>query len=884
MPEPDRRDPRRRPLPGLTTSEAAKRAAQIQKADQDLTAGPQVDKTPRPATTKKGAAQPVTAGVPPAPKKEPEKKEAERSAPEGEASEGEVGAWQQRQAKKIDAMKVEPVADADRYVATYQKATTRAAQLSPLKKLELLDQAEQKVTPADPPKDLPKLAKPSEFVQAETAVREKADLTLPEQTMPDLAPTPLGNLPEVGMRLKMDEADRQFHIVKETKGPDGKTTTVEFKVVPEDQKPGKDDKVVQVKAPRPSDNLQESVAKLRAAGQKKRLEIKEKGGGKGQKISDDRRMGAPVVPPFARVDVGTVVAKLLAQIPKYTQQVVDEARDAFAHDAKGKIPAEAYIAGEQPVISEELHKVARAANVTDKDLEKKRLQEEAKLKADAAKQHDKKEDAAAKATAAVKTNATGIGGHIGALASSADAHLQEQKTLAEGGSEPDEVKREAKAGKEHIRKLVARWRGEYKRMGVRRKEQLEAAGQKQRDAYGAAAEIDFRQLDVALGIKNKSPKEHQDDDHEQYKPTKTWLKATLKDLHFDVKALVEKASSFAEAYMTEVAAAGDRAFDLIEEWEKRLLEKEKSWWRRFFDWIMSFLTHARKEVRQWDTESTEDNNTNLSKDMIWLERARIYQYHELSKDAIEKGQGFSEEQKAMLLALKASKGRDSAGALAAGLMSRISQQRREGLTKKFENDVMSWGPERWEDVEEVSIGNTPTQAKKFAEMTARKVHNLGEGRSGTDEEGIFRELGGLTKLQGRAVELAYKFFFKRNLRDDLKGELFDWTQQISGSTGDWDRAVALLEGNSARAIAVQIYQAMHETFLGTGLGTDEGTVFKLIKGKSPAEIAAIKREYRAYYGKDLILDAQEELGDQISTAHDFDRFTAIMNNRPDLAR
>ncbi len=172
----------------------------------------------------------------------------------------------------------------------------------------------------------------------------------------------------------------------------------------------------------------------------------------------------------------------------------------------------------------------------------------------------------------------------------------------------------------------------------------------------------------------------------------------------------------------------------------------------------------------------------------------------------------------------------------------------------------------WTDpgrVEAIGVGQGSRRG--FAGFKAKSIYEAGVSMVGTHEKGIFDALTGLTKIQGRAVELKYRALYDRDLRKDLEGELYDWAERNFGTRHELDKATALLEGDSAKAVAADLEQAMHGGFLGTGWGTDTKVVFDSFKGKTPAEIAAIKRAYRNATGKDLEAEAKSELDDGWST-------------------
>ncbi len=134
---------------------------------------------------------------------------------------------------------------------------------------------------------------------------------------------------------------------------------------------------------------------------------------------------------------------------------------------------------------------------------------------------------------------------------------------------------------------------------------------------------------------------------------------------------------------------------------------------------------------------------------------------------------------------------------------------------------------------------------------------------GTDEDAIMQVLRGKSQAERDAIMAEYKKRYG-DLKEDLKSELDDWS---TGSTHDYDRAMALVDGDTAKADAIAVDQAMHGGW--TGLGTDEGGITAIYdqnrreveteaaqKGWSTKEMEAeikrrndeIEKKYESKYG------------------------------------
>jgi hypothetical protein len=135
--------------------------------------------------------------------------------------------------------------------------------------------------------------------------------------------------------------------------------------------------------------------------------------------------------------------------------------------------------------------------------------------------------------------------------------------------------------------------------------------------------------------------------------------------------------------------------------------------------------------------------------------------------------------------------------------------------------------------------------------------------AGTDEERLLAALKGKTPEQIKALEAEYKDHYDRDLRADIQDEL-------GGS--DLTQANALLKGDQAAGDAANLYRAMKG---GLGAGTDEAQVFSTLEGKSPDEVAAIKRAYQAQTGESL----DSHLADELSGA-ELDRARGLVEGDP----
>ncbi|MBT9582315.1 DnaJ domain-containing protein [bacterium] len=114
-----------------------------------------------------------------------------------------------------------------------------------------------------------------------------------------------------------------------------------------------------------------------------------------------------------------------------------------------------------------------------------------------------------------------------------------------------------------------------------------------------------------------------------------------------------------------------------------------------------------------------------------------------------------------------------------------------------------------------------------------------------DNKDIHKTLEGKTAEQRKAIAEEYK----KQTGKELKTQL---SREMSGT--DKDQAMALLDGNTAKADAAKIQRAVK------GAGTDEAAIMGALEGKSKTEREAIAKSFKDTYKVDLTQRLKEDMG------------------------
>ncbi|MCY1042083.1 hypothetical protein OV208_12220 [Corallococcus sp. bb12-1] len=770
---------------------------------------------------------------------------------------GALAAWKGRIASTTEKVPQPQLPPAPRYTFKVQQAAVdpNAVRAARLKQLE--DEGKKAITPAKQPKDMPAIpddptGKASSLVDAKCDRR----LEVPHATLPDLQRSPLGHVPEIGAQLMRDDGG---HLL--IKGPLGDLV----------YKPG---------GPKPTDPeklkdwtlLEKKITD--AAEKQKKAKATPKEPAKGVTIIEEAAPAPINVPDFARVDIGDVLARLLAAPDRYSEASVQKAREAYVPGGLDTSWGVSLIAKERPLFAAELQRIADAAQLKKEDLDAKVEARRKTLVDSHAATTDTLSKAHEEAKQSLEDSGKTFNDALSRVRASLDAQAEAKAAAIKGGVDLTEARRKRDALLAAVDTKVDNWVVRYSQNGQRFKEAFIKAASDQMRAYELAALQDEWQLKKDAGedpVKLKAATE-------LYRPTKKWLDDRRKEIGAVVSKAKRDIDQGVERYQDELRRAGKEAKEVIRDWHAQQIGYERGFWDRLLGWILDWLESAHDESKAWEAAVSAENKTSLDKNMLFLAEVRLRQGEELDAEALKKRQDLSEEQKAILVAYYGKDGKDPVQALAEGLAVRIAGQRRKPLMEALEKEILAAT-----DLERV---RTVAEAQKpqFSSDALNIVGKVEQGVNhtwGTEEKKIFDALANLTPVQGHYVELLYASRNSgENLRERLKSELYDF---FSSSKHDWDKAEALLSGNAARAAAVELDDAMHGGWF-LGAGTDEDAILTLLRGKTPEQIDAIKKAYKEKYGVDLIEQLDSELRSGSLKTHDADEMHALVEGRTEDAR
>jgi hypothetical protein len=789
--------------------------------------------------------------------------------PAGGGGGGSVAAWKGRVAGSTDKVKEKPIPDSDIYVTSIKAAAAdpNAVRAAKLKSLE--EEGKKAITPAkDPPEN--KAAIPddpthraSKLVDDLCGDNRKVELSPSESTLPDLQETPYHHIPVIGSRLGRDPEDFEFVELPPVEGEKGAKPE---RIYRQGGIPPVDEKKKQA-----WDERQKKIAKT-PASTKRAL-------GKGVTVKHENAPPPLVVPEFAKVDVGDVLARLLAEPDEYAKKAFDQARKSYHSGVLDEVPnhvGEGLAKQEAPAFAAELQRVADAAGVKKEDLDKK-VDDRRKFLIEKKGQNEQSlSKAHEQAKTDIQSSGKGFLDTIATVRARIDDEGERRAAAAKGNVDLEALRKRRDAMYNALDDKVGKWVVIFKADGKRFKDGLDTAKGQQIQAYGVAAKQDQWFLEKDAGgdeAKLVAARKIYDE------TTKVWLQQRVKDIDKVINPAKLSIDKKVETYQGDLRDAGTNARGIVRTWYDQSIGYERSWWSQLLDRIFTWLEQSKKESAAWETARATETNEALKQDMVMLAKVRLTAGEELDEASIESNKSLNEEQKAVLKAYYGKDGKDPVQALAAGLATRIRLQRQPEIVKAIEQEVNALNSPNDLPLL-VAIGDKQTTGFKGKYFLLADEIRVAVRGWGTDEQGVFKALAGLTPIQAKCIEIDYQMRYHENMRERLKDELDD----TFSTSHDWDKAQALLAGDKATVAAVELNDAMEGAFLGTGWGTDEDKIFQVLRGKSAEEIEAIKKAYKAKYGKDLNAQLKDELGSGPGqTAHDVEEASLLMEGKAEEA-
>jgi hypothetical protein len=716
----------------------------------------------------------------------------------------------------------------------------------------------------------PEAAEGNPVPEAIARVEETSGQTLPEQGFVVLSQTPLGNTPRLGARpVSADQLRAAHHVLEE-----GLQMSM-----PNDPRQPLIDLRERMLNPEP-------VAPT-ASGE--------------TTLVPHPHTPVPTPTPAARTQMAHVFARLLARPQAEAQDMVGRARTAAFPG--GALDRELPGYGDDPHVAnlaEELNSqyrdIARQAGVVAGDLDQAIANRRTVLEEEELAAREELMSSTTDASTMVCTAHDDLSSTIASEAERINTTADAVSAASTGETHTDHIH----ATRDRLLAQVTRRAGEidaaYRRAKEDRDRELDTMQTQRIDAYRAAAQVDDFQLNAMTAL----PAERQTRLREIYTSqtrsapsqesglsqleintlvaaSNAWANERAVMVRTAVHGFKQTVTESTNGWRTATSDAADASREQIRRWDESESGESRSWWDDLWTMVNDWVAQAHANTEAWQSQLNQQHAAEVVTDLNLIER--------LARAA---DRGITAEQEAELNSLTG----DHRQIVQAFFRARSEGRSVDPITMVVDlTRARIWNERRANlisRIEDTFLADNEVPYAIIGQVVGRDVHGLASNlyaafhgnwsllsEAGTDEDAVFAALDGLNRVQSLALRNVYRRRYGVSLDSEVRDEL---------SGGERDRAEALLSGNRAEAAAAALYSAMHETFLGTGAGTDEDTIHNTLRGLNAEERAEVTRIYRERYGHELATDTRGELDDWATVGTwDADRAEAELAGNLQLA-
>ncbi len=696
--------------------------------------------------------------------------------------------------------------------------------------------------PAELPSSLSSPDNPVPDIQQ--PLQRASNRTLPDQTPPALVRTPGNNLPQMGRRPLPPNLIRELSRFLE-EGP-------------------------QVSDP-------SNVARTRLQLQWEALMTQaspKEGKGEPQPLVDRPPPAHANVPPRNRATLSQALARLLQDPTGEARRMIERARgSAFVGGILNQVVKTQNLGSDMVadfagVFGQQLDAIREEAGIAADDLDAAVETRRRELETQRHAEEERLQMSISDEGTAVSAENQAVADAIAGARRGMDEHAEEVQASAGGADRVHAIEARRDRLIQEVTGYVGGQDSNYRRAGETRATELDSLERAQIGAYRYAVQQDEFQLNQEPGERTQLQIQ------EEVAKSRAWLRKRERKVHKAFRALKTTASTTTQGNRDAIREAGNTSRQSIRDWASSELGEETSFWDRIIAMVQDWLGQAKANAQAWETVQNSENAEAASGYVDMMNQVQRAAAAGISEQQLLQGNQLTAEERAVIQAYF-QEPRDPIYAVAVGIRERIYSQRSGELKSRLENLVLN-GDFDWSVLEEIGRAYTPDFD---AGKRASQLHGAfypGITGLGTEEEEVFSALAGLNPVQVKAVRERYHYAYGETLDAALASEM--------DTDGERNRARALLSGNQSNADAAALHMAMEETWLGTGIGTEEDVIFRTLRNKSPEEIQAIVDAYRRDYGRDLRPLLREELNDWATlSSHDADRADALMASDTALA-
>ena len=537
--------------------------------------------------------------------------------------------------------------------------------------------------------------------------------------------------------------------------------------------------------------------------------------------------------------VAEVVTRLLADMESATANVLDRLRRlAYARGVLfEKFPniGESLSGQIRPRMNTELRLIADAAGIAGDQLDRMVADRKAQL----AQQTDELQTniASEGETTAEGVSETGQESLnvIEGARQATDEQIIERQEEASGGNDPAVINARRDLIIRWIRNHVTTQTTDYQKAGETRDRELTQGEQQRTAAYNALAQREEYRIynprpPRAAPDRSNSELERQLQDVAAN--IRSWTGEQVSALQGSIRESKRSASEATRTNRSAIETAGTDGINAARRWaEDRILEGQ-SWWERFKATISRWFSDSQEANEQWSVRRTVETRDGIATDLTNITNLQTAVQQGATEQSLLQQEGLTQEQQDIIREFFAQpEGSHPLDIAAAALRQRLARQYLATAKPVFEQELIAKPYGEHKKLNDIARAVRPFDGAQIAQDIHAQLDNFD-----TDEAAILRRLAGMTALEGAIVRKVYRARYGIDLDRDMYRAL---------DPDEMEQARLRLEGQQAAADATALYDAMGV------ISTDEDAIMELLRGRSQAEIDAIRAAYRDRFGEEL---------------------------------
>lgn len=450
--------------------------------------------------------------------------------------------------------------------------------------------------------------------------------------------------------------------------------------------------------------------------------------------------------------------------------------------------------------------------------------------------------AAAQASDTAQAKAARAAAAAKAVAHNAEARAKQAKA-AEKPSVKDRVEAQIHRIQDKVGEAIAR----YEMLLSDRNQALDKAKERE------SAAIRRAQLQDELALQSPNDKHPAAERPRRAAESRNWADGEIAKIEDQIKQFKEAAAKLVRGgkdagpgYISEVESAGAAAYTDLQAWSVAQGADKEGWWKGVADNLGQWAKNAHDRTTTWASAEAHAARLTLLRDFGTIMDVAKVEADLGAEQAHQYVDGLDAQRRAIVNMWKpeyagvapepgkAEPGGNIFGALFFGLRRQLVDSQKGVLEPELDSRLLAMPPDNWPELDIIAKAKNPGfSAARILKQVDGAINKLK-----TDKESLFGALNGLSPLELAILRKAYgKVHPGKSLDDVLQKNLF-WDE-------DKKHAAALMRGDQDAADVATFFDAM------SGPGTKKKPVMDLLRSLPPERREKVKQMYLDSHGESL---------------------------------